>query len=82
MEVGDRILKKYKYSLSDEAEIIEISQNTTFSGLRYKIRLINKLNIRGTNVESWVSKNTIELDTTYYQKQRIDKINNILGESD
>lgn len=66
--VGDRVLTNE----GDICTIIVIHRILN----RYYIRYIEKLNVQGTNVDSWVSYSDIKIDNGYYRDLKIEQILN------
>jgi hypothetical protein len=64
--VGDRVLT----NKGDICTIIVIHRLLN----RYYIRYIEKLNVQGTNVDSWVSYLDIKIDKGYYRDLKIEQI--------
>lgn len=66
--VGDRVIT----NKGDNCSIIVIQRLSN----RYYIRYIEKLNVSGTNVDSWVDYSDIKVDKEYYRDLKIEQILN------
>ena len=68
-KIGDPVLYK-----GDESVITEVGD-----GYRFKVKLLEKYNVSGTNVITWVSIKDLELNIKFITKQRNKNIDKLYG---